>query len=232
MNEGYLKSGLMTCEIPFLYVIYHSIFLIVTSIVSWTNIFIDSTSKEGEKLNVMAGEILTLLLMSIALGMDSFSVGLSMGMFSLRMKQMVKISVTVGAFHILMPLGGMVAGRFISSQFGEMAGYAGGLLLIILGVSMFITGIKGESDSVIAPVGFGLLVFAVSVSLDSLSVGLTLGIYGARQILAVSLFGIVATILTFCGLLLGRKVQGLLGSYGQVLGGSILLAFGMKLLLS
>jgi len=101
---------------------------------------------------------------------------------------------------------------------------------VILGITMFITGIKGESESFIAPVGFGLIIFAVSVSLDSLSVGLTLGIYGAKTLLAVSLFGIVATLLTLGGLLLGRKAQGLLGVYSQVLGGSILLAFGFNLL--
>lgn len=177
------------------------------------------------------GEFLTLLLMALALGMDSFSVGLGMGMFTLRLRQIVLISATVGVFHIIMPLAGMMAGRFLSGQFGTYATYAGGLLLILLGIGMFISGLKGESESLIAPVGIGLLVFAVSVSLDSLSVGLTLGIYGARTFLAVTLFGIVATILTLCGLLLGRKVQGLLGVYSQVLGGSVLLAFGVKLFL-
>jgi len=178
----------------------------------------------------MAGEFLTLLLMSFALGMDSFSVGLGMGMFSLRFRQIIMIAVTVGFFHVIMPLAGMFIGRFISNQFGELASHAGGLLLVILGITMFMTGLKGEAESLIAPVGFGLIIFAVSVSLDSLSVGLTLGIYGAKTLLAVSLFGIMATLLTLCGLLLGRKAQGLLGVYSQVLGGSILLAFGSKLL--
>jgi manganese efflux pump family protein len=38
-------------------------------------------------------------------------------------------------------------------------------------------------------------------------------------------------LLTWLGLLLGRRVQGWLGSYSEALGGSILLAFGIKLLL-
>lgn len=179
----------------------------------------------------MVGELLTLLLMAFALGMDSFSVGLGMGMFKLRMKQIAYIALTVGLFHVLMPLVGMMAGRFLSDQFGAYATYAGGLLLILLGIGMFISGLKGESESMIAPVGIGLFLFAISVSLDSLSVGLTLGIYGARTFLTVSLFGIVAMLLTLCGLLLGRKVQGVLGVYSQLLGGSVLMAFGIKLFL-
>jgi putative Mn2+ efflux pump MntP len=88
---------------------------------------------------------------------------------------------------------------------------------------------KGE-EKVITPVGFGLLLFALSVSLDSFSVGLTLGIYGAKTVMVLLCFGIVATVQTWAGLLLGRKVQGWLGHYSEALGGAILFAFGLKLL--
>ncbi|MFS0783865.1 manganese efflux pump [Bacillus sp. 1P06AnD] len=182
-------------------------------------------------MHATIGEFITLLLMAFALGMDSFSVGLGMGMYKLRLRQIGIIAATVGIFHIIMPLIGMSAGRFLSDQFGTYATYAGGLLLILLGLGMFISGLKGESNGFIVPVGFGLLVFALSVSLDSFSVGLTLGIYGARTFLAITLFGLMATMLTLAGLMIGRKVQGLLGVYSQVLGGSVLFAFGIKLLL-
>ncbi|RUQ31623.1 hypothetical protein ELQ35_03960 [Peribacillus cavernae] len=168
--------------------------------------------------------------MAFALGMDAFSVGLGMGMFKLRLKQVFFIGLTVGFFHIWMPLLGIVAGRFLSSQFGTFASYAGGILLLILGLQMFISGIKGDEGSLLAPVGMGLFIFALSVSLDSFSVGLTLGIYGAKTVLSIACFGFAATILTWLGLLAGRKVQGLFGVYSEVLGGSILFAFGLKLL--
>jgi manganese efflux pump family protein len=38
-------------------------------------------------------------------------------------------------------------------------------------------------------------------------------------------------VLTWTGLLVGRRMQGWLGTYSEALGGSILLAFGIKLLL-
>ena len=183
-------------------------------------------------MDAMTGEFLTLLLMAFALGMDSFSVGLGMGMFKLRYRQIAVISATVGFFHVLMPLVGMLAGRYLSGQFGVYATFAGGFLLVLLGLGMLISGLRGKEDtSFITPVGLGLLVFAISVSLDSFSVGLTLGIYGARTALTITLFGFAALILTLSGLLLGRKIQGMLGVYSQVLGGSVLFAFGIKLLI-
>jgi manganese efflux pump family protein len=182
-------------------------------------------------MTAVAGELLTLILMAFALGMDAFSVGLGMGMFNLRLRQIFKIGITIGIFHVWMPLLGMIAGKFLSNQFGTIATYIGGGLLLVLGVQMIWSSFKKEDSSVITPVGFGLMVFAFSVSLDSFSVGLTLGIYQAKTVLVLFCFGIAATILTWCGLLVGRKVQNFIGPYSEALGGSILLAFGLKLLL-
>lgn len=70
------------------------------------------------------------------------------------------------------------------------------------------------------------------MSLDSFSVGLSLGIYGARTLLTILLFGFVSMILTWTGLMLGRHFQQWLGAYSEALGGSILFVFGLKLLFS
>ncbi|MBY0123249.1 manganese efflux pump [Bacillus sp. S/N-304-OC-R1] len=177
------------------------------------------------------GEILTLTLMAFALAMDAFSVGLGMGMLKLRLRQIFKIGITIGIFHVWMPLFGIIAGRLLSEKFGDIATYVGGGLLVILGLQMIWSGFQKEKSSMITPVGMGLMLFGFTVSLDSFSASLTLGIYGAKTLLVLTCFGITATILTWLGLLIGRKVQGWLGSYSEALGGSILLAFGLKLLL-
>lgn len=176
------------------------------------------------------GELVTLILMSFALGMDAFSVGLGMGMFKLRLRQIATIGITVGLFHIWMPLVGIIAGRILSDQFGKVTAYAGAGLLLFLGLQMLLTGLRGKEEVVVAPFGTGLLLFALSVSLDSFSVGLSLGIMGAKTVITIICFGAVAVVLTWAGLLLGRKVQRWLGVYSQVLGGSILFAFGLKVI--
>ncbi|MCF2649640.1 manganese efflux pump MntP family protein [Niallia circulans] len=183
-------------------------------------------------MSAIVGELFTLILMAFALGMDAFSVGLGMGMFQLRLKQIAKIGLVIGIFHVIMPLLGMITGKLLSENFSEIAGYIGGALLVLLGIQMIWTGFKEVETSRITPVGFGLVLFAVSVSLDSFSVGLSLGIYQARTVVVLLCFGIIAMVLTWLGLLIGRKVKGWLGSYGEMLGGAILLVFGIKLLIS
>jgi manganese efflux pump family protein len=188
--------------------------------------------REGNQMKMFIGELVTLSMMAFALGMDAFSVALGMGLFRLRLKQIFYIGIMIGLFHIIMPFLGMFLGRFLSYQFGSIASYIGGALLLLLGIQMIVTSFKKESDRFVSPMGIGLIFFAFSVSLDSFSVGLSLGIYGVRTLLTILLFGFFSTVLTWMGLMLGRHFQQWLGAYSEALGGSILLAFGLKLLFS
>ncbi|MFC0186975.1 manganese efflux pump MntP family protein [Fictibacillus aquaticus] len=168
--------------------------------------------------------------MSFALGMDAFSIGLGMGMLELRKKQILKIGMTIGLFHMIMPLLGMTLGKQISVYFGGIATMVGGFLLLLMGMLMIRASFSKDKESFITPVGIGLLLFALSVSLDSFSVGLSLGIYGAKTAAVIIMFGFMSMVLTWAGLLMGSKVQQWLGSYSEALGGCILMAFGAKLL--
>ncbi|WP_459502006.1 manganese efflux pump MntP [Bacillus sp. C1] len=175
-------------------------------------------------------QLLPLFIMAFALGMDAFSVSLGMGMVALRMRQIMYIGMTIGLFHIVMPFLGMILGRFLSETFGHMATVAGAILLIGLGFYIVYSAIVEEEETRAAPVGISLLVFAFSVSVDSFSVGLSLGIYGAQMIVTILLFGLVSMILAWGGLLIGRHAKRFLGMYGEVLGGIILIGFGLCLL--
>ncbi|UYO35432.1 manganese efflux pump MntP family protein [Bacillus zhangzhouensis] len=181
-------------------------------------------------MNELAGELLTLSIMAFALGMDAFSVGLGMGMIQLRFRQIIYIGLVIGIFHMFMPLFGMLTGQLLSGWLGLLATYIGGTLLLVLGMQMIVASIRKEDKPFIAPVGAGLVLFAISVSLDSFSVGLSLGIYGTRVWMTILLFGFFSMLLTWLGLLIGKQVRSWVGSYSGSLGGIILLAFGIKLL--
>ncbi|WP_100374190.1 manganese efflux pump MntP [Bacillus sp. FJAT-45037] len=176
-------------------------------------------------------EVITLLIMAGALGMDAFSVALGMGMLGLHMKQIFRIGVTIGAFHVVMPLLGIVTGKVLSNYFGMIATYIGGGLLLIIGVQMIIAAFKNEDASLVKPMGWGLFLFAVSVSLDSFSAGLSLGMLGAKTVLTVGLIGAMSMVLSWLGLLMGRKFGQYIGSYGELIGGCILIGFGLKLII-
>ncbi|MFC7391867.1 manganese efflux pump MntP family protein [Scopulibacillus cellulosilyticus] len=180
----------------------------------------------------LIGEIITLFIMATALGMDAFSIGMGMGMLELRLKQIMKIGMVIGMFHVIMPLLGMLVGFVLSHHFGSIAAMVGGALLLLLGAQMMFISLTGKDDKpMVQPVGFGLIIFAISASLDSFSVGLSLGIFGARVLLTIIMFGFMSMILTWLGLIIGQKAQRFLGRYSEALGGLILFTFGLKILL-
>ncbi|WP_093133208.1 manganese efflux pump MntP [Salinibacillus kushneri] len=181
-------------------------------------------------MSYIIGEWLTISLMAIAVGMDAFSVSLGMGMLNLRLRKIAIIGILIGIFHIIMPFFGILLGNILSQRFGSFAIYVGGILLIVLGIQMFIHSFSKENNTYLVR-GAGLFIFAFTVSLDSFSVGLSLGMFGVRTIVALLLFGLASMVLTWLGFLLARKASSLLGSYSEVLGGSILCAFGIQLLL-
>ncbi|SDQ12989.1 Putative Mn2+ efflux pump MntP [Virgibacillus subterraneus] len=176
------------------------------------------------------GEIVSLLFMAIALGMDAFSVSLGMGMQQVRLKRIALIGLIIGLFHIIMPFIGILLGQAISTQIGQFTTLIGGLLLVGIGAQMVFSAFNHDTKKIVQPVGIGLLFFAISVSLDSFSVGLSLGMSGVKTMIALMLFGIVSTVLTWAGMILGKKVHGLLGVYSEILGGSILCGFGLNIL--
>lgn len=176
-------------------------------------------------------EVISLLLMAIALGMDAFSISLGIGMQQLRLKKIAWIGILIGFFHIIMPFIGIILGKFISNEIGSFAMIAGGVLLAGIGIQMIFSAFIKESKQILDIAGFGLLAVAFTVSLDSFSVGLGLGMSGAKVVIVIVTFGVVSMLLTWLGLLLGRRVHGILGMYSEIIGGSILCGFGLNLLL-
>lgn len=179
-----------------------------------------------------SGPMLSLLMMAIALGMDAFSLGIGMGMRNIRFIQILKISFVIGIFHVIMPLLGMFAGKYVSSFLDDIAEVAGGGLLILLGIHMIYSAWRGGDDHVFNAATFwGLMMFALSVSLDSFSVGISLGLFASHIWLTVIMFGFFGAVMSFLGLTLGSKISSSLGGYGEALGGMVLVLFGLKVML-
>lgn len=177
------------------------------------------------------GEFISILMMAFALSMDAFSIGLGIGMQAIRLKRIALIGLTVGIFHIFMPFIGILLGAYISVKIEGIAMVGAGLLLIGIGIQMIIHTLhQKDSQLLLAPVGFGLFVFAFTVSLDSFSIGLSLGMSGIATVLAISLFGIFSTVFTWTALLIARKTHHLLGTYSEVIGGIILCGLGLLVL--
>ncbi|MFC4077351.1 manganese efflux pump MntP [Salinithrix halophila] len=179
------------------------------------------------------GQLFTLSMVAIALGMDAFSLGIGMGMKGVLHRQIVTISGTIGLFHILMPLTGIMIGRYLGTFVENIAVMVGGGLLCFLGINMVWQAFRDSREATIFDTGrtLGVLLFSVSVSLDSLSAGLSLGLFEADVWLTVVLFGLAGGLMAGAGFFLGQSVGGWIGDYGEAVGGVILFFLGLRFLM-
>jgi len=181
-----------------------------------------------------AGQWFTVGTVALALGMDALSLGIGMGMGGLGRRQMLSLSGLVGLFHVLCPAFGLVVGGWLSQRMGAMAAMLGALLLFLWGVQMFISGARGEEHALPPRSGLSLGVLALmalGVSVDSLSIGFSMGLFSVGLLLPLAAFGLSGFGMSLLGLLVGRHAGKHLGMAGEIVGGLILMVFGVILLL-
>jgi putative Mn2+ efflux pump MntP len=177
------------------------------------------------------GQILSLLIMAFALGLDAFSLGLGVGMRGVTVREIWKISSMIGLFHVIMPLIGLIVGRSLNQMMGDVATFIGGALLLVLGIHMVYSSFNSNNEATMDyTTGWGLLLFSLTVSMDALSVGFSLGLFQTEIWFTIVTFGCLGWLMSCLGLALGRYIGNWLGDYGEALGGFILVAFGIKIL--
>lgn len=179
-------------------------------------------------------ESLPIIFMAIALSMDAFSVSLGIGLQLLSLRRIFLIGLMFGFFHMLFPVIGIFIGRMLSDEFDQYTVLVSGTLLLFIGFHMFYAAFSSNTPNkrLFNTSTFGLLLLSTSVSIDSIPIGISLGMAGVKTLFTIMLFGGFCAVFTWTGLLIGRKVKGILGSYSELLGGSILVSFGLYILFS
>lgn len=189
---------------------------------------------------------ISVLLVSVALGIDAFSVAISIGLAGVKRKEVYLVSGVVTLFHVFMPLIGLNMGNYLGRIAGPMASTIGAFVLISIGLHTIWSNIKeigifktansaaksSEKNGIINisnPVS--LVLMASSVSLDALTVGFGLGTLKVDLLLTVITMGLVAGFMTASGLYFGKRLNVTFGEKAEILGGVILVAIGLKFLI-
>lgn len=192
-------------------------------------------------------DILTLMLIAVALGTDAFALAVGIGVTGVRNSKVIVVSLVVCIFHIFMPLIGLGVGTVLGNIVGDVATLIGAIVLIAIGLNILWEVFKNRVHVMPFPQAkkelkldtretrsintvWGMMLLAGGVSIDALSVGFGLGALKAQIALTVIVLGIVAGLMTAGGFLLGRRLGDWLGEKAEVAGGLILVAVGIKLM--
>ena len=172
-------------------------------------------------------EILNILLIGIALSMDTFSLSLGVGTYNLEKKKCLTLSLLVGLMHFIMPLLGNVVGDKIMHFFELNSNLFLGCILLFIAGNLLIDMLKKEEDTTIDLSFFGMLLFALGVSIDAFSSGPALTAITTIKVLAMLIFSITSFTFTYVGLNIGKYVSEKLGNKASILGFLLLVALGI-----
>ena len=167
--------------------------------------------------------MVTLLLLGFAVSLDSFRVSLGLGTLNLSRLRQLQIVIAFGVCDALAPLIGLLIGKSLLEIVGPWVEHIGPLLLCAYGVYVIYIAQRcagsetGETDR------WMVLGLPLSLSLDNLIAGTTLGMIGFPILLSVTIIGVMSALLSLAGLRLGRTAVNFLRFRADLIGGVVLI---------
>ena len=181
-------------------------------------------------------DLFSIIFIAIGLSADCFAVALS-GSISIKtpsILQVMRVSLSFGIFQAFMPVLGWLAGQTVVKFISDYDHWLAFILLAFIGSRMIWESFRakdGHSKNTDITKGFSLLLLSVATSIDALAVGITFAFLKIDIILACSVIGIVALVITAIGFLTGNKLGRLVGKRAETAGGIVLIGIGCRILL-
>ena len=180
---------------------------------------------------VASRTVLKLILFVCPLGLDTFAVAAALGIRGQPPRQRLRLSLVMSCFEMAMPVVGLLLGHALGHLVAGAADYVAIGVLALLGVWMVVhEEDEGEKAAQLAAgQGLVLLALGISISLDELAIGFTIGLLHLSLWLAVVLIGAQAFLFAQIGMRLGSHLSDNLRERAEQLAGLALL--GLALLL-
>ena len=179
-------------------------------------------------------DTLAVLGIAIGLAMDAFTVAVAVGISLPQITgwHLFRLAWHFGFFQAIMPIVGWLAGQTATAYLPQYDHWVAFALLAFIGGRM-VKGSLSERDDDLAgdPTrGLSLIALSVATSVDALAVGLSLSFMHVSILMPSLVIGVVAAAMTVAGMLMGSRLGQLLGRRMEAVGGLILIAIGLRVL--
>ncbi|HKI88125.1 MAG TPA: manganese efflux pump MntP family protein [Draconibacterium sp.] len=180
-------------------------------------------------------QLLTFLLIGIGLSFDSFAVSVSCGLMKreIKFEQAIFVAASLAFFQAVFPAIGWLIGSTVNNLIVSFDHWIAFGLMALIGVRMIIEGIKPNGTlQNFDPFKWNVLVgLSVATSIDALAVGLSFGFLDLPILFPVIVIGGVTFIVSMLGMLFGKNIPAHRSRQSLIVGGSILILIGVKILI-
>ncbi|WP_143216077.1 manganese efflux pump MntP [Ferroacidibacillus organovorans] len=177
--------------------------------------------------------VVAVVIFVLSLGMDTLLMSMSIGVTAYSKRSRWRIGLTFAAAEAIMPLIGLMFGRTLGTLVGQWATLLGGVALLAIAVWLiFFENDDEDGKRARQWTGWGLLLTALSVSVDEWAVGLSMGFMQLPMGLLVISVAIQAFFFTWLGLTFGGRLKKYFGEWSEKAAGGMLGLLGLWVLIS
>jgi putative Mn2+ efflux pump MntP len=174
--------------------------------------------------------MVSLLLLGLVLSLDSFRVSLGLGTLRPRPAKQAQIVIAFGLCDGLAPLLGIAIGQSLTQFLSGWAEYIGPAFLALYGAFVVYSDRHwNDAGQGREPGGWIVFGLPLSLSLDNLIAGTSLGMKGFPLPLCVLVIGGCSSLAAFTGLRMGRMAGNYVPLDGEWIGGVALIAIAAVL---
>ena len=175
--------------------------------------------------------IAKLIALVVPLGLDTFAVCCALGMAGIPPARRSRVTLLMVAFEAGMPLVGVAIGAPLGHAIGEMADYLAIGVLALFGAHTLLSEDDEErSAELLVASGWKAAALGVSISLDELAVGFTLGLLRLPVVIVIVAIAAQTLVVTQLGMRLGARLGGRVRERAEQLAGVALVALACVLL--
>ena len=179
--------------------------------------------------------VFAIFLIAVSLALDAFAVSVSSGIAipGFGWRQAARMGLWFGFFQFMMPLIGWFLGSSVSGYIEAVDHWVAFGLLALIGGRMAWGALRGGEEEA-APADLTakrLCLLAIATSIDALAVGVSMAFMAVPVLASAVVIGVVAFVLSVVGGLAGRRLGGLFQKRAELVGGLVLIAIGVKILI-
>ncbi len=171
--------------------------------------------------------VVKIVAIAFAVGLDVLAISVAVGVMRLGTRQSVRLGVAFAIAEIAMQVIGYELGAEAGAVLGVAASYASFVLLAIVGLIMLRSSFSDREEKFDATRGAGMLMTALSISLDSLGVGIALPGIGVPLLPLLVTVSITTTLFTLIGLSFGARLGTRYESAAERLAGAMLIVLAL-----
>ncbi|WP_062390070.1 manganese efflux pump MntP [Demequina iriomotensis] len=179
----------------------------------------------------------TLLLLALGVSADAFAVALGKGL-QLRahvVRGALTLGLAFGVAQALMPLVGWALGSAFAEAIAAFDHWVAFGLLALVGGKMLLEALTPDDPEAPEPEDAftvrEVLVLSIATSIDALAVGVSFAFIDVSLWVAVLAIGVVTFALSVAAVLLGHRIGTRFRRPAEILGGVVLIAIGVQILI-